>query len=419
MIEDQFSQELEFLDDLVAADELGQEIKAPLLDVIKEVILAHGGAISFKEFMALALNHPDLGYYAKPDLKLGIEGDFETSPEVHPIFGGLWARQLLECWNLLGSPSDLTFIELGGGSGSFLVGMLASLRRRSPDCMSSLRVIVVDGSEHRLDQQREKLKLAHPDLDGRIEFWLLDDWMSEQVLLENSVLFANEFFDALPVHLLEASNEPESLVSELHIVVNEHDQLAFQPSELTDQMVIQHLDKMFLAGDVPRRVPIPGTRIEVNLAASELMTKLSKKITNGYMFISDYGYEAVDLYASWRKSGTLMAFRGHNVQQNVLDLPGIADLTAHVDFTALARAVDVSWTSNALVSQAEVLVSLGAYGLLDAQSGWAQRRPDRFLVARKAIETLTDPNGLGRIRVRVMRRGVPLESLLCQSQVLL
>ena len=419
MIEDQFSQELEFLDDLVAADELGQEIKAPLLDVIKEVILAHGGAISFKEFMALALNHPDLGYYAKPDLKLGIEGDFETSPEVHPIFGGLWARQLLECWNLLGSPSDLTFIELGGGSGSFLVGMLASLRRRSPDCMSSLRVIVVDGSEHRLDQQREKLKLDHPDLDGRIEFWLLDDWMSEQVLLENSVLFANEFFDALPVHLLEASNEPESLVSELHIVVNEQDQLAFQPSELTDQMVIQHLDKMFLAGDVPRRVPIPGTRIEVNLAASELMTKLSKKITNGYMFISDYGYEAVDLYASWRKSGTLMAFRGHNVQQNVLDLPGIADLTAHVDFTALARAVDVSWTSNALVSQAEVLVSLGAYGLLDAQSGWAQRRPDRFLVARKAIETLTDPNGLGRIRVRVMRRGVPLESLLCQSQVLL
>ena len=419
MIEDQFSQELEFLDDLVAADELGQEIKAPLLDVIKEVILAHGGAISFREFMALALNHPNLGYYAKPDLKLGIEGDFETSPEVHPIFGGLWARQLLECWNLLGSPSDLTFIELGGGSGSFLVGMLASLRRRSPDCMSSLRVIVLDGSEHRLDQQREKLKLAHPDLDGRIEFRLLDDWMSEQVLLENSVLFANEFFDALPVHLLEASNEPESLVSELHIVVNEQDQLAFQPSELTDQMVIQHLDKMFLAGDVPRRVPIPGTRIEVNLAASELMTKLSKKITNGYMFISDYGYEAVDLYASWRKSGTLMAFRGHNVQQNVLDLPGIADLTAHVDFTALARAVDVSWTSNALVSQAEVLVSLGAYGLLDAQSGWAQRRPDRFLVARKAIETLTDPNGLGRIRVRVMRRGVPLESLLCQSQVLL
>ena len=418
MIEDQFSQELEFLDDLVAADELGQEIKAPLLEVIKEVILSHGGAISFREFMALALNHPNLGYYAKPDLKLGIEGDFETSPEVHPIFGGLWARQLLECWNLLGSPSDLTFIELGGGSGSFLVGMLASLRRRSPDCMSSLRVIVLDGSEHRLDQQREKLKLAHPDLDGRIEFWLLDDWMSERVLLENSVLFANEFFDALPVHLLEASDEPESLVSELHIAVNKQDQLAFQPSPLTDQMVIQHLDKMFLAGDLPRRVPIPGTRIEVNLAASELMTKLSKKIANGYMFISDYGYEAVDLYASWRKSGTLMAFRGHNVQQNVLDLPGIADLTAHVDFTALARAVDESWTSNALVSQAEVLVSLGAYGLLDAQSGWAQRRPDRFLVARKAIETLTDPNGLGRIRVRVMRRDVPLESLLCQSQVL-
>jgi SAM-dependent MidA family methyltransferase len=176
---------------------------------------------------------------------------------------------------------------------------------------------------------------------------------------------------------------------------------------------------MFLAGDVPTRIPIPGTRVEVNLEASVVMTKLSKKITTGFMFISDYGYEAVDLYASWRKSGTLMAFREHNVQQNVLDLPGIVDLTAHVNFTALSRAADSSWTSDELVSQAEVLVSLGAYGLLDSQSGWAQRRPDRFLVARKAIETLTDPNGLGRIRVRVMRRGVPVGKLLCQSQVVL
>ena len=419
MIEDQFLNELEFLDDLVAADDLNQEIKAPLLDIIREVILASGGSISFEKFMALALNHPDFGYYAKPDLKLGKDGDFETSPEVHPMYGGLWARQLLECWDLLGSPSVFTFIELGGGSGSFLVGMLASLRRSSPDCIRSLRVIVVDGSEHRLDQQREKLELAHPDLEGRVEFWLLDDWLREQTSLENSVLFANEFFDALPVHLLEATDEPGSVVSELDVVLNERSQLVFQSSDLTDQTVIQYLDQMFLAGDVPTRIPIPGTRVEVNLEASVFMTKLSKKITTGFMFISDYGYEAVDLYASWRKSGTLMAFREHNVQQNVLDLPGIVDLTAHVNFTALSRAADSSWTSDELVSQAEVLVSLGAYGLLDSQSGWAQRRPDRFLVARKAIETLTDPNGLGRIRVRVMRRGVPVGKLLCQSQVVL
>ena len=113
-----------------------------------------------------------------------------------------------------------------------------------------------------------------------------------------------------------------------------------------------------------------------------------------------------------------MAFRGHNVQQNVLDLPGMTDLTTHVNFTALARAAEPPWVSDELISQAEVLVSLGAFGLLNSQSEWAQRKPDRFLVARKAVETLTDPNGLGRIRVRVMRRSVPVEKLLCQSEVL-
>jgi len=417
MIEDEVLDELEFLDDLVAADDLNQELKAPLLEIIREIIRANGGSISFKEFMALALNYPGLGYYSKPDLKLGTDGDFETSPETHPMYGGLWARQLLECWNLLGSPSVFTFIELGGGSGSFLLGMLASLKRSSPDCVSSLRIILLDGSKHRLDQQREKLELAHPDLVGRVELWLVDDWLDKQTPIENSVVFANEFFDALPVHLLEASDEPQSTISELHIVLDELNQLAFRRSALTDQAVIEHLEQLFLAGDIPTRVPISGTRIEVNLLACEFMTRVSKKIVNGYMFISDYGYEAFDLYASWRKSGTLMAFRGHNVQQNVLDLPGITDLTAHVNFTALARAAGESWVSDELISQAEVLVSLGAFGLLDSQSGWAQRRPERFLVARKAIETLTDPNGLGRVRVRVMRRGVPAERLLCQSEV--
>lgn len=419
MSEDQFSDELEFLDDIVAADNLTQDLKAPLLEIIRGIIQTNGGSISFKEFMDLALNYPDFGYYSKPDLKLGIDGDFETSPEVHPMYGGLWARQLLECWTLLGSPSIFTFIELGGGSGSFLLAMLASLKISSPDCANSLRLIMVDGSEHRLDQQREKIELAHPDLEGRIEFWLLDDWLGKQTPLEDSVLFANEFFDALPVHLLEASDEPESVVSELQIVLDERNQLAFQRSILTDQAVIAHLDQLFLSGDVPTRVPISGTRIEVSLAACELMNRVSAKIANGYMFISDYGYEALDLYSSWRKSGTLMAFRGHNVQQNVLDLPGITDLTSHVNFTALARAADPPWVSDELVSQAEVLVSLGAFGLLNSQSEWAQRRPDRFLVARKAIETLTDPNGLGRIRVRVMRRSVPVEKLLCQSEVLI
>nr|HRC62494.1 SAM-dependent methyltransferase [Dehalococcoidia bacterium] len=97
----------------------------PLTPVIAAEI-AERGPMTFARFMSLALGHPEHGYYSRPDLAWGAAGDFETSPEVHPVFGYLWARQILECWERLGRPTEFALVEPGAGSGAFAVATLAS-----------------------------------------------------------------------------------------------------------------------------------------------------------------------------------------------------------------------------------------------------------------------------------------------------
>ena len=103
--------------------------ESPLSPVIRAEIEASGGAITFARFMTLALGHPDHGYYSRADLAWGRDGDFETSPEVHPIFGYLWARQIEDCWERLGRPATYDLVEVGAGSGAWSAAILAWLRR--------------------------------------------------------------------------------------------------------------------------------------------------------------------------------------------------------------------------------------------------------------------------------------------------
>ena len=104
-------------DDFALADEFSLAAdETPLLPVILDAIAHEGGRIPFAEFMALALGHPEYGYYSREDLRWGEHGDYETSPEVHPIFGYLWARQVLECWERLDQPAAFYLVEPGAGS---------------------------------------------------------------------------------------------------------------------------------------------------------------------------------------------------------------------------------------------------------------------------------------------------------------
>lgn len=367
-----------------------------LSPVIRAEIEAAGGVITFARFMTLALGHPDHGYYSRADLAWGRDGDFETSPEVHPIFGYLWARQIENCWERLGRPATYDLVEVGAGSGAWSAAILAWLRERSPDCFAATRATLLDGNAHRLGDQRRTLEAGGLTAQHQ----LIEEWLAEPGPV-TGVIISNEFFDALPIHLVERRDDE---LMEWH-VTNEGSafQFALRPASTAA------LDAYF---DALELQPGDGARAEVNLAAPEVMGALASRIERGYLFAIDYGHEAKDLYVGWRRMGTLMAFRSHSPQPDPLSTPGLLDLTAHVDFTSLANALRASDFEVApTVSQAEALTVLGLPEAMQAAESRGHEDVARYAEERRAAATLTNLEGLGRIRVLAASKGTPLEGL--------
>jgi SAM-dependent MidA family methyltransferase len=364
--------------------------------------------ITFAAFMALALGHPEHGYYARAGLAWGREGDYETSPEVHPIFGYLWARQLEECWERLGRPSPFAVVEPGAGSGAFAVAYLTWLRARAPECFATVLPVILDGHPRRVEDQRAALAAA----GFAAEHALIDDWLVRPDRV-TGVMISNEYFDALPVHLVTRQGTADGdALAEWYVARASADANALTLVE--GEPSTPALDAYFARLGVR---PGDGARAEVNLAAVDAMRALAAKVERGYILTIDYGYLATDLYAPWRREGTLMAFRRHTPQPDPLLEPGRVDLTAHVDFTSLAAAAGDGWDAAPLVSQAEALTVLGLPEALRAAEARASLDAARYVEERRVTETLTDPTGLGRIRVQVVARGAPLEGLRCLRNV--
>jgi SAM-dependent MidA family methyltransferase len=372
--------------------------ETPLAPVIRAEIETAGGRIPFARFMALALGHPEHGYYSAERLAWGRDGDYETSPEVHPVFGYLWARQVEQCWERLGRPAEFHLVEVGAGSGAFAITILTWLRERAPDCFAATRPTLLDGSPRRLEAQRHALEAR----GLRADHQLLEQWLADTTPIEG-LMIGNEFFDALPVHLIERRADG------LHEWYVEHDgdRFAFALGEPSTPDLDAYFARLGLA-------PGEACRAEVSLVAPDLMRRLAERVRRGYLVAIDYGHEASDLYASWRRMGTLMAFRGHSPQPDPLAEPGRLDLTAHVDFTTLAAAAgDLDFAAAPTVSQAEALTVLGLPDAIRAAGERAHEDVARFAEERRAAATLTNLEGLGRIRVLVLARDTALEGLDC------
>ena len=381
-----------------AADDFALAEGATPLAAVIEGEIAAAGRITFARFMELALGHPEHGYYARPGLAWGRDGDYETSPEVHPIFGYLWARQIAECWERLGSPAAFDLVEPGAGSGAFASALLDWLRARAPECHAAARVTLLDGHPRRSEEQRAALAARGHD----VRTALLGDWLAEPEPLEG-VAISNELFDAFPVHLVERRGE------ELREwwVTSEGGALRLELGEASDPALAAHFARLGVE-------PGDGCRAELSPAAIEAMRALASRIRRGYLLTIDYGYEAERLYAPWRRMGTLMAFRRHSPQPDPLAQPGLTDLTAHVDLTSLsAAAADAGFESAPSVSQSEALIALGIGEQLEAARARASGDLAAYTTARRAADTLLDPAGLGRVRVLAQSKGAALEGLRC------
>lgn len=315
-----------------------------LEDLIKDRIKAKG-PMTFESFMAMALYHPGLGYYASPGTEIGRAGDFYTSPHLHPIFGAMLGRQAEEMWEVMGKPSEFTIVEAGGGRGWLARDLLDHLRGR--DICDSLSYVMVELNPEMKERQATLLK----DHAATVE------WADalETIKPITGLILTNELFDAMPVHLIE---QTDGGLMEIYVSLD-GDTLVESPGAPSSPSIEAHLKEFGIS--LPARY-----RTEVNLRMKEWLEAAASVLENGFLLTIDYGYPARELYMEERDRGTLLCYHRHEVNENPLINIGEQDITAHINFSAMKRWGDeLGLKSLGFTRQGPYLVSLGIDEMLE------------------------------------------------------
>jgi SAM-dependent MidA family methyltransferase len=373
------------------------ESKPELEELIRRRI-AEAGGIPFAEFMALCLYHPEYGYYMAPRSRIGREGDFFTSSSVHSLFGRLIARQLRQMWDLLGQ-GPFTVAEQGAGEGHLALDILDAIREESPDFYARLSYRLVEISPDNRARQAQQLA-GHRE---RIGWCALEELAGMQ-----GCILSNELADAFPVHVVE---KLEGELKEVFVVAA-GDALHEELRSLSSPAITEHFNWLGVA-------PVEGNRAEVNLRAVAWMQEVGRLLGRGFVLTVDYGYSAAELYAPWRRNGTLMCYHRHAAGENPYQHVGCQDITAHIDFTALQRAgEEVGLVSLWFGEQYRFLLSLGfVEALIELQAQAPDEKTARAL--RLTLKNLIMPDGgMGEtFKVLIQGKGVGLPELLCSRSL--
>ncbi len=359
-------------------------LKALLLDTIQR-----SGPITFAQYMSLCLYHPEFGYYMQHGERTGVRGDYFTSPDLHPIFARLVARQAAEMWELLGRPAPFTWVEMGPGRGWFARDFLRWVDRARPDFFQSLRYTAIEPAPRQQVWFRERL--AEDALAEKVEV------LSSPEELEpvTGCFFSNELVDAFPVSLVTRAC---GQLREIYVTA-EGGQLGEKLGPISDPAV---------AADVARYAGRleEGHRVEVNLNADRWMRSITERLVRGFAVTIDYGNTAERLYTPDRPRGTLMAYRGHVASEDFYASPGQQDLTAHVNFSALIDSgKDVALEFTGLTTQERFLMGLGEESEFADLYDPGQTDLEK-LQARLKLKRLIDPEGMGGIfKVLIQHRG--------------
>lgn len=357
---------------------------ARLRELIVAEIAAAGGAISFARFMELALYAPGLGYYSAGAQKFGAAGDFITAPELSPLFARCVARQCAQVLRGLGQGDVL---EAGAGSGALAADILAALAE-----LDSLpeHYFILELSADLRERQQRLLRERAPQ------------WWSRVVWLERlpaapfrGVVLANELLDALPVHLFTFTEAgPEEL-----LVGETGGTLQWRTAPLSDPRLRARIDAIRQEGeeDLPA-----GYTSEINLAAEAWLSSMADVVEMGAILLIDYGFPRREYYHPQRTGGTLMCHYRHRAHGDPLILPGLQDITAHVDFTALAEAaLEVDLTVAGYTTQGAFLLATGITEQLAAVEAEEQLR------RAQEVKKLTLPHEMGELfKVMALTRGL-------------
>ncbi|SFB77992.1 class I SAM-dependent methyltransferase [Massilia yuzhufengensis] len=368
-------------DALAASQSLQQLIAAEIEQL--------GGAMAFSRFMELALYAPRLGYYSGGASKLGASGDFTTAPEISPLFGASVARAAAAI--IAQSAPDI--IEFGAGTGKLARDVLGALAGMGVQVRS---YTIIELSGELRARQQEALK----DLPQV-------RWADGFPGSFSGVVLANEVLDAMPVELV-IRKDGQWL---RQMVTVEAGEFAFVQRPLTQQ----------LAAHVARQIPhgdtlAEGYLTEIHPVAEGFMASLAgmMKGGRGAAFLFDYGFPAHEYYLDQRVGGTLMCHYRHHSHPEAFYLPGLQDITAHVDFTAMALAAqEAGLPVLAYMNQSSFLLACGIGELL------LETDPEdalRYLPRSKAVHKLVSPSEMGELfKVLVVGQGVDLPDAIVRA----
>lgn len=346
---------------------------------IREEIDSSGGSIPFARFMELALYAPGLGYYAAGLRKFGAGGDFVTAPELGSLFARCLARP---CQSILAESGSSDILEAGAGSGVLAGDLLLEL-----ESLNSLPMhyFILELSAELKTRQAETLRRKAPHLVHRVH------WLDTLPASFSGILLANELLDAMPVERFKIT---ENGVHQLRVAW-ENDRFTWREIP-ADSAIRTRLD--------PFSLP-PSYTSEINLQAEAWIRSVADILKQGALLLIDYGFPRAEYYHSQRTQGTLMCHYRHRAHDDPLMFVGLQDITAHVDFTAIAEAaVETGLSLLGYTSQAAFVIGCGLEQLV---AGSDPEKTRDHLELTQQIKKLTLPHEMGELyKVMALGRGV-------------
>ena len=344
---------------------------------IRGEIAASGGWISFARYMELALYAPGLGYYGAGARKLGKAGDFVTAPEISPLYGQTLARQVKQ---VLEAGFD-EVLEVGAGSGALAATLLEELERSGK---APRDYLILELSADLRERSRDTLAARVPHLLERVA------WLNRLPPVFSGVVLGNEVLDAMPAHVVRVQS---GKVEEGGVGVR-NDRLNWSWRLASGGPL-----------DAARALKLPeGFRTEIQLAAQGFVRSLSGVLEKGVAFFVDYGFPQNEYYHPQRKDGTLMCHYRHYAHADPFFLPGLQDITSHVDFSAMAEAAREGGLEVAgYTSQAQFLVNCG---ITEVMSRTPAEDVAKFLPLANQANRLMSPAEMGELfKVIALARG--------------
>lgn len=362
--------------------------------------IGESGPIPFARFMEMALYEPGLGYYTSPGRKVGADGDFYTSSNVHALFGRMIGRELAAMWRAMGEPGEFTACEVGAGGGRLACDILDGIRGEEPRLYDLLTYRFV---EREPTLREVQLATCSPHA-GHLAWSTPEEFASGRLQIRGCIL-SNELIDSFPVHRVEMGDDG---LKELYVAV-EGDRFVDRWDDPSDPRIPLHFARLGIW-------PPAGSRAEVNLAAVEWIGAAARNLARGFVLTVDYGFEARELYGVGRANGTLLCYHRHQTVDDPYARVGEQDITSHVDFTTLKRAGEEAGLENVWYGeQYRFLLGCGMMEELLRLESTPMSETERLRTTLALKKLILPEGGMGdTFKVLIQSKGVASPSLLCR-----